>query len=50
VEATGWSLEYIESLSVRDWHEFRMVQIGKRKGEVAIARKRADDAARKSRR
>jgi len=30
-EKFGWTLEYIDSLSVADWHEFWMISLGKSK-------------------
>jgi hypothetical protein len=33
VERFGWTLEQVDALSVADWHEYLMVQMGRDKAK-----------------
>ncbi len=38
VKETGWSLEYVDALSVKDFQEWVHVRDGKRKAERSLVR------------
>ena len=33
-EKFGWTFEYIDSLSVADWQDYRMIELGKNKARM----------------